>query len=138
MSCILRPHRSTTYVDAGMRPIVTDRVAWSVCLFVEPCIIATVCRSVTIVNPAKTAEPMEIPFGLWTWVGSGKHVLDGGMRSAHWRNLANTTEPSMCGSDAAFCLAGRNCISIIIVIIHRHCNTTLVSITSDKSENKAM
>jgi len=22
---------------------------------------------------------------------------------AHWRHLANTTEPSMCGSDAALC-----------------------------------
>jgi len=27
------------------------------------------------------------------------HVLDGG---AHWRNLANTIQPSMCGSDAVF------------------------------------
>ena len=25
--------------------------------------------------------------------------LDGG---AHWRNVANTTEPSICGGDAAF------------------------------------
>jgi len=33
--------------------------------------------------------------------GPRKHALDGG---AHWRNLANTTEPSMCGGDAAFCL----------------------------------
>jgi len=23
---------------------------------------------------------------------------------AYWRHLANTTEPSMCGGDAAFCL----------------------------------
>jgi len=29
-----------------------------------------------------------------------KHVLDGG---AHWRSLANTAEPSMCGGDAACC-----------------------------------
>jgi len=28
-----------------------------------------------------------------------KHALDGG---ANWRNLANTTEPSMCGDDAGF------------------------------------
>ena len=28
-----------------------------------------------------------------------KHVFDGG---AHWRYLANTIEPSMCGSDVAF------------------------------------
>jgi len=32
-------------------------------------------------------------------VGPREHVLDVG---AHWRNLANTTEPSMCGGDAAF------------------------------------
>jgi len=27
-------------------------------------------------------------------------ILDGG---SHWRNLANTIEPSMCGGDVAFC-----------------------------------
>jgi len=32
-------------------------------------------------------------------VGPQKHVLEWG---AHWRRLANTTEPSMCGGDAAF------------------------------------
>ena len=46
-----------------MWPIVSD--AWSV------------CPSVMIVSPAKTAEPIEMPFGLWTWVGPGNHVLDG-------------------------------------------------------------
>jgi len=49
-----------------MRSIVRDRVAWSV------------CRSVTLVSPAKTAEPIEMPFGLMTWVGPRDHVLDGG------------------------------------------------------------
>ena len=49
-----------------MRPILTDRVAWSVGL------------SVTLVSPAKTAAPIELPFGLRTWVGPGNHVLDGG------------------------------------------------------------
>jgi len=45
-----------------MQPIVTDGVAWSVCL--------SVCRSVMIVSSAKTAEPLEMPFRLWTrgWV----------------------------------------------------------------------
>ena len=33
-------------------------------------------------------------------MGSGKHVLVG---DAHWRNLVNTTEPSTCDGDAAFC-----------------------------------
>jgi len=45
--------------------IVTDRVTWSVCL------------SVTLVSPAKTAEPIEMPFWLRTRVGPGNHVLDG-------------------------------------------------------------
>jgi len=49
-----------------MQPIVTDRVAWLVSL------------SVTIVSPAKTAEPIEIPFGLWTRVRPRNHILDGG------------------------------------------------------------
>jgi len=52
-----------------------------------------------IVNPAKTAELIEMPFGLWTRVGPMNHVLH---RGAHWRNLANTTEPSMCGGEADF------------------------------------
>jgi len=29
--------------------------------------------------------------------------LDFYIRGAHWRHLKNTTEPSMCGSDAALC-----------------------------------
>jgi len=54
-----------------MRPIVTDQVAWpvgqSVCLY----------RSVIRVSPAKTAEQVETPFGLWAWIGPRNHVLYG-------------------------------------------------------------
>jgi len=61
---IVRPHhsRSTTYVDAayGYRPS------------------CAVCLSVTLVCPAKTAEPIEMPFGLKTRMGQRNHVLDGG------------------------------------------------------------
>ena len=39
-----------------MRSIVTDEVAWFVC--------RSVCLSVTIVSPAKTAEPIEMPCGV--------------------------------------------------------------------------
>jgi len=53
-----------------MRPILTDRVAWSVGL--------SVGFSVTLVSPVKTAAPIELPFGLRTWVGPGKHIVDGG------------------------------------------------------------
>ena len=49
---------------------------------------------------AKTAEPIEMPFGIWTRVGPRKHLLGEG---AHGRHLANTIEPSMCGGDAACC-----------------------------------
>jgi len=42
-------------------PIVTDRVAW----FDG----RSVCRSVTLVIPAKTTQPIEMPFGLRTRVG---------------------------------------------------------------------
>jgi len=30
------------------------------------------------VSPAKMAAPIELPFGLRTWVGPGNHVLNGG------------------------------------------------------------
>ena len=60
----------------------------------------SVGRSVTVVSPAKTAEPIEMPFDISTRVGPRKHVLDG---DAHWHNLANTIEPFMCGGDAALC-----------------------------------
>ena len=50
---------------AVLRPIITDGLAWFVCL------------SVTIVSPAKTAETIVMSFGLWTRVGPMNHVLDG-------------------------------------------------------------
>jgi len=37
-----------------------------------------VCQSVTLVSPAKTVEPIKMPFGLRTRVGPGNHVLDRG------------------------------------------------------------
>jgi len=59
-----RLYCSTTYVDTWMWLIVTDPNS-------------VVCLSVTVVSPAKTAEPTEMPFGLWTLVGPRNHVLDG-------------------------------------------------------------
>jgi len=49
-----------------MQPTVTDRVARFVGLFV------------TQVSPAKTAAPIQMPFGFRTQVGPRNHVLDGG------------------------------------------------------------
>ena len=34
----------------------------------------SVCRSVTLVSPAKMAEPIEMPFGLWTQMGPRNHA----------------------------------------------------------------
>jgi len=47
----------------------------------------------------KTTEPIEMSFGICTWMGARKHVLAG---DAHWRHLANADELSMCCGDAAF------------------------------------
>jgi len=62
---VIRSHRSTTYVDAAYSYQPSSVVCRSVSL------------SVILVNPAKTAAPIELPFGLRTWVGSGNHVLVG-------------------------------------------------------------
>jgi len=67
-------HRSTTYVDAAYCYRPSSVVCRSVCLSVY----LSVCRSVTLVSPAKTAAPIEMPFGLTTRVGPENHVLDGG------------------------------------------------------------
>jgi len=48
------------------------------------------------VSAEKKAEPIDMPFGMWTPVGPRKH---GG---AYWRHLANLTEQPVCGGDAAF------------------------------------
>ena len=47
-----------------MWPIATDGVAWSVGL------------SVMTVSPAEVAEPIVMPFGVWTRVGPRNYVLD--------------------------------------------------------------
>jgi len=62
---IMRLHRHTTYVDAAY----CYRPSSVVGLYVD--------RSVTLVSPTKTAEPIEIPFWLRTRVGPRNHVLDG-------------------------------------------------------------
>jgi len=64
-----------------MRPIVTDRVAWSVGL--------SVCLSVTLVSPAETDAMIEIPFELLARMGRRNCVLDGG--SAVLREVATAT-----------------------------------------------
>jgi len=65
MCIFVRPHRSTTYVDAAYSYRPSSVVCRSVGL------------SVTLVSPAKTAEPIEITFGLWARMGLRNRVLDG-------------------------------------------------------------
>jgi len=52
-----------------MQHIATDRVASSVCRCVG--------LSETVVSPEKTAEPIEMPFKMWTGAGAKRHVFDG-------------------------------------------------------------
>jgi len=53
---IIRPHRSTAYIDAAY------------CYWQS----SVICRSaVRILIPAKMAEPIEVPFGLLTHMGQG-------------------------------------------------------------------
>ena len=47
------------------------------------------CLSVTLVSPAKTTSPIEMPFGLWARMGPSNHVLDGGPEVL--RDVAMTT-----------------------------------------------
>jgi len=51
------------------------------------------------VSCAKTPNPIEMSFGMLSGMSQRNQLPDGG---AHWRNLADTTEPSICGGDAAF------------------------------------
>ena len=52
-----------------MWPIVTDDVC-VVCLSVGRLLCHTL-------SPGKTAEAIEMPFGVWSWVGPRNYVLDG-------------------------------------------------------------
>jgi len=72
------------------------------------------------VRCAKTAEPIKMPYGIWTWLGPRKHVLDGG---AHQHHLANTIEPSTCGGNTA--------TSYCILFTRRWCRENTTSFSRD-------
>jgi len=57
----------------------------------------------------KTAEAIEMPFGIWP---QKKHALSGVHTIAHC-SLENTTEPSMCGGDAACC---QNTLTTVVLV----------------------
>ena len=52
--------------------------------------------SVTLLNPAKTAEPIKMPFGLRTWLGPRDHVLDGGSDPHGKRQILGLEWASHC------------------------------------------
>ena len=53
-----------------MWPVATDGLASSMG-------IGLVCVPLTTVSPAKMAEPIEMPFGIWTQVDPRNYVSDG-------------------------------------------------------------
>ena len=99
---IIRPHRSATYVNA----IYCYRLSSVVC--------RSVGLSVMIVSLAKTAEPIEILFGLWTQVGPKNHVLDKTNERPH-----NSLGPSD-HEDLLLCLvfAVGRAVSLSVVVVN--------------------
>jgi len=80
-----------------MRPIATDGIVWSVGL--------SVSLSVIIVSRARTAEPIDMLFTMWTRVGPANHMLDGGPDVHVWRGILRSiggggsrTSPDVSGS----------------------------------------
>ena len=63
-TCCYYSAASQYYVDVVCCYRRSGVVCWSGCL------------SVTIMSPAKTAEPVEMPFGLWTRLGPRNRVLN--------------------------------------------------------------
>jgi len=62
--------------------------------------------SVTVVSPAKMAEPIEMPFGLWTRVARRKKV--------------NKIE-SVCGGGVALCqISLTTCSDILSTVVRRN------------------
>ena len=70
-----------------MRPIVTD-VPWSLC----------VCVLDTNMSCAKTAKQIEMPFGMWTVMGSKNYALCGGPE--------NPGKEAIFGRDVSICRSG--------------------------------
>jgi len=87
------------------------------------------------VNCTETAEPIDMLFGLWTWVGRRKHKVNricqvSRIRQvapmcphgrAHWRHLSNTIKPSICGNDVVLChLTLTTCLNHCLLFIYSH------------------
>ena len=64
-----------------------------VCLCVS--LTVSVCLLVTLASPAKTAEPIAVPFGVGTWRGPRNHIL--------YETLISTGEGAIRRSYVAWC-----------------------------------
>jgi len=68
----------------------------------------------TAVLCAKMAEPIEMPFRLWTRVGRMACIRWG----AYWHNLANTIELSVCSGDEVHL---SNCFEHLFILLLLKC-----------------
>jgi len=89
-----------------------------------------------VVTCAKTAEPIDLPFELWTRVGRRKHKFDRIHQVApmcphmwaHWCHLANMIEPSICSSNAVLCQITLTTCLILFPHHYYHCFNGHVSL----------
>jgi len=95
-----RLNRSKCHLGCGVGEPKEPRVKWGPDPACEGAILRGKphARRQSDVSCAKTAESIEMPFGCaWTLVGRRCYM------GAHWRKLANTIEPFVCGGDATLC-----------------------------------
>jgi len=83
------------------------------------------------VTCAKTAAPIEMLFGSFTWLGTG-HKEACIRWGAHWRHLAYTIEPSMRGGVEACCQIALttccNLLSMQIQLTHKVAKSLFTSL----------
>jgi len=109
---VLDYYQPASRVLYGMRAIATDIVSSVVCVY-------RIHVSGTLVSPAKTAEPIQTPFG-----ETDSCVLDGVQIGAIWRIRRN----DLCGGDDASCRY-HQCINLCACL----CYSMLYSVWSSRS-----
>jgi len=125
---IIRLHRSYIQTSLQKTEVVTvTKVRRCGLLLHRPS--SVVCRSIylsiTLVSPAETAEPIEMPFGLWIGWAEEAQFQSYSPCSANapsWRRLANTIEPSVCGGDSALCQITLSTCYYSCCCCRRRCN----------------
>jgi len=105
-----------------MPPIVTDRVAWSVCL--------SISRSATILSTAKTAELIEMSSVKWTRVGRRNHVHIRHAKGQFWMTnclLKKQDQQFIHNRIRALRKCWTECISVTGNCVKKRQNTTHIS-----------